>query len=311
RLAATRPPPPRAPRAPPRTSPPPPAATRRARARIGRAASRSGHRPDGGPRDPLRHGRSGAGEDDAGRHVPHGRGRAGSALDWARTVPRTLRRGGSLPPCPGGLGAVVSGTRRPGDRGDPAAPGAHLAGTDARARQSCGAAVPPAPCAGHHPGAHAAGAGGGPQRADRGPTTRAGARRPALERLFHHGRAGGTGATTRTSPAPGTGDVSSPRCAAAGPSAADGPARAAHARTVYRTTADVVPGSASGGLPGGALPGHPTPGWAGALGASAHRGQSAVHGPGGGGLGAPRLARPGGQALEPAGGAGRLSHHCA
>lgn len=64
------------------------------RARMGRAASRSRHSTDGGPPAPLRHGRSRAGENDAHRRVPQGRGRARSALDRARTVPRPLRSRG-------------------------------------------------------------------------------------------------------------------------------------------------------------------------------------------------------------------------
>ena len=185
----------------------------------------------------------------------------------------------------------MSGAGRHGHCRDPATAGAHLVGADARPGQSCGA--------------------GGRQRrvlgttqermlremaealnvVDGGPAARPGARRPALERLCHPGLAGGAGTPTRTGPLPVAGDVSAPRCAAAGPSAAYGHARAAHAWAVCRAAADIAHRSGGGGLPGGTLPGGPIPGRAGAPGASAHGGQSAVHGQCGGGLGASGLAR--------------------
>ena len=110
----------------------------------------------------------------------------------------------------------------------PATAGTHLVGADAWTGASCGAGGTAAPGAGHHPGAHAAGDGRGPQRRWRRPSrscwcskTCTGVIMPpwTCSRRWH--------ADSEPARFLLLGTYRPPRCAAAGPSAADGHARAA------------------------------------------------------------------------------------
>ena len=119
--------------------------------------------------------RSRGGQDDRGRSVPSPTGRRERGADGSGAMRRAVRRGGTLPPGVGGVGAAQPRARAAGRAGGAAALCADVARATARAAARGGVGAPAVAGAGGDTGPDAARTGRGARRADRRRATAAGA----------------------------------------------------------------------------------------------------------------------------------------